>query len=172
MTITAMRDVGATLLSRHLNRRAIIPGNTATSTGLDGVPQVGAIIDRRAFKTDFLSCVVAIPFYAAFAGVTTTGTGTCLLTARMQDSLSSGGTFANFGATGNSLRLTISTGSTDFKEGILEWDVDLSAAKRYIRVTATLLHGAATTDTGGDRERSVAHPVIIFGGGDENPAST
>ena len=171
MTITTRRNVGATLLSRHLNQRAIIGGNTNTSTGFDGVAQVGLVVDRGSFKTDFLSCVVTIPFKAGWGGVTTTGLGTCLLTARMQDGETSSGAFGNHGTTGSSLRLTIAAGSTTKSEGLLEFDVDLSGAKRFIRVTTTLTHGAPTTDTSGDRERASASPVIVFGGGDENPAS-
>ena len=170
MTITAMRDIGATLLTRQADQRVVIGGNTSTA-GFDSVAQTGLVIDRGAFKTDFLSCVVVCPLHAGFE-VTATGEGTLNLAARLQDSTSSGGTFANHGSTGSSLRLTAASGASTGADGVLEIDVDLSGAAQFLRVSTTLTHGAAGTDTGGARANGQVHPVIVFGGGDENPAST
>lgn len=161
MNIANQRDIGAQLVAKNAVNPAVV---TAGSTD-DGQEVNGFIIDRQAFADLLLSVKVAIPYDASIVD-----TFTATLAANLQDSDTTASTaFADYddkdGSTGQSVVETGTTAVTAFDK-ILEFDVDLSSAKRYIRlqVTPTLSNGSTSSDT---LDYGAVH---VFGGSDQPPA--
>lgn len=158
-------DIGARLKGFNaLNAVVVTAGTTA-----DGNQYDGAAYDRLSpGGTDndlFLSAKAIVQYDAAGVGSTDT------VTIAMQwqhSSLSSAG-WADITdnlhdeSTAVSVTLTGTTAVSTFT-GVLEADLDLSLAKRYVRIQVTPTLSATATDTvdiGG---------VLVLGGGDQDPA--
>ncbi len=149
------RDSGAYLVTRNALNAVVVTAGTTVS----GQEVNGFIVDRLAFNDLILSVKVAIPFNLALS---TADTGT--LAARLQHSLTTASTaFADFadkdGSTNNSV-VTTTAGPLD---SILEFDVDLSSARQFVRVQVTPTLSSSVTDT------LDYAGVLVFGGGDNIP---
>ena len=161
-SIAFQRDVGAFIVGKN----ALNP-QTITTTG-DGSEKTGYSIDRNDDTSDpFLSAKVIIPYSASLAAG-----NTLTLKSNAQDSSSTASGWADYddkdGSTANTATIG-STGSTAAQtlSGVLEYDLDLSSAKRYLRVQVTpTLSGSSTesddVDLGG---------VMVLGGANVLPAS-
>ncbi len=154
MTATQL-GAGAYLVTRNaLNPVTITAGTTA-----DAQERNGSIIDRLAFNDLILSCKVALPYNMALS---TADTGT--LAANFQDSDTTASTaFADYADKDGSTGVSVVRTTAGPLGSILEFDVDLSSAKQFVRVQVTPTMSSTATDTidvGG---------VLIFGGGDNIP---
>jgi hypothetical protein len=112
-----------------------------------GSAQNGAAVDRLGF----LSAVGVVPW--STSGGATGGT----IVAKFQHSDASAGTYADFGT---AVTVTIPAGPN--ASGVAEVPVNLSAAKRYIRLVVD-------SDPTGGTPASIVSGVIVLGGADSLP---
>jgi len=160
--VAFQRDVGAYLT----NTVAALPvGVLAATTSLAEVN--GPAIDRRANTSHpFLSCKVAIPWSATSL---TTG-DSFTVTANMQDAATTT-SWADYddkdGTTVQQVVSGVGTSVVTAYNGVLEFDVDLSSARRYIRLQVTPLFSATTTSA----DAGAYGGVITFGGANILPAA-
>ncbi len=152
-------DVGA-----YITSRAALNPEVVTTTG-DGSERNGTAIDRNALNSVALSAIVTIPYYGALAAAKTV-----TIKSNVQHSSVSSAGWADYNDKDNSTANTVTAGSTattaaQTPSGVLEYDVDLAAAKRYVRVQVTPTLSATATDT-----VDIAG-VIVFGGGGVLPIS-
>jgi hypothetical protein len=138
-------------------RAAANTAATAGGTG-DNTLVTGVIIDRAASGWA-QSCVVAIPFTATLAAAATLSVGGVLQDGE-NSGLSDAGTFATLTnavvATGPSGGGTVT--------GVVELNVNLAGAKRYVRLNFTPDLSASGTDT------AALSAVLVFGGATRLPA--
>lgn len=149
MTTFDTRAIGDAISVR---RAAANTAATAGGTG-DATAVTGVIIDRAAIGWA-RSAVVAIPFTTTLAA-----SQTLTIAWTLQDGAAPGlGDAATF-ATASSV---VATGSGTFT-GQLEANVDLSGARRYVRLNFTPDLSASGTDT------AALSAVLVFGGADRLP---
>ena len=143
---------------------------STASTGENGVEKTGTIVDRHDNGDRFQSAKVVVS-----ADVTSLPANhTVQVLYNLQHSSSTvTSNFADFndvdGTTGQTLTLT-----TAADRGVGSADFDLGTAKRYLRLqmTPTLLDSnSSEADLATGDEIVVGPPVIVFGGGDFDPAS-
>lgn len=138
----------------------------ASSTN-DGNAVTGIVIDRQALGKHYLSCksIVAVRFRGS-----TTRNGTVDI--KIQDGASSN-TFTDYSTDTTPAAKTFgSTGATGAQtvNDEVEQDVDLSAARRYLRMSVTVNHAATSSGTSGLEDFTVTG-MLVFGGGHELPAT-
>ena len=132
----------------------------------DGVESDGNAIDRNALtRTVYRSAKVSIPF------TTTLSTAnSCIVAANVQDSpTSTAWTDYLAGVTSTGVTVTVlnSTGAVDqVLSHVLEFDVDLGAADRYVRTQITVTMDEAAADI------CAIGAVWVFGGPPVLPGST
>ena len=149
----SMQDAGALIAARYG-----IAGVDVTAGGAGDAAEVdGAWIDRLGFA----SLKVIIAFTATLAAGETLA-----IAANLQDAGAVDGTgAADFGtALAPTVQATGGAGGST-ETGVLELDVDLSAADRYVRVRFTPDLSAATTDG------AELAAVYVLAGATENPVS-
>lgn len=156
------RDIGAYL--KHEN--ALNPVTVTAGTTADGQERNGHIIDRRAFADILLSAKVGILYDGAIA----TTAKTIIVASNLQHSLTTESTaFADYvdktGTTGFTVTETRTTAGNGAPSDVLEYDVDLSSARRFLRIQVTPTLSSSVTDT------VDLAAVITFGGADQNPAN-
>lgn len=168
MNIALMRDIGAHLATVAAYNPIVLNAGT---TAEDNAEINGFSVDRELVnpsKSLQLSCQSVVQYSYSLAAA-----ATIALKFNLQDSASSGGTYADYddikGSTVQS-KTVGSTGSTASQSGngVLRGNFDLSGAKRFVRmqVTATFTGtstGSDDLDVGG---------VMVLGGYDTVPAST
>lgn len=153
-------DMGSQIKSFNaLNPVTITAGTTA-----DGNEYDGNIYDRRVpggTNSDlYLSAKVVVNYTTTIASTA----GTLIILANAQHSSSTASTaFSDLndadGSTGQSKT------QTDDGNGVLEFDLDLAGAKRYVRIQVDPTLSATATDTAG------VSGIMVLGGGDQPPAS-
>lgn len=132
---------------------AIIPVQV-TASGTDPELSVnGPTVDRLGYRTGILTCPVA---------ATLAATNTFTVSAKVQHSDTGTSGWADFAGPTNNLVLTgAADGSTE--SGLLELNLNLTTAKRYIRAVITGTLSAAETDT------ARAAGAFILSGAAEKP---
>lgn len=152
------RDIGAYIKSGL----SVVPQSAVTAgSSLDGSEITGTAFDRLSLTSEpYLSAKVVIPYTSALsAGETAT------IVANVQDSVASSAGWADYddkdGSTANTANL-----STAALSGTLEFDIDLSRAKQYVRIQLTPTISSTATDT-----VTVGGGVFIFGGPNILPAA-
>jgi hypothetical protein len=150
---TQNKNIGASISARNAAGPAAL---TAGGAG-DNTAVTGVIIDRAALGWP-KSVVVAIPYTATLAAGATLSIGSVLQTGDAEN-LSDATTFATV-ATG--VQATGGSGGTT-EQGEIEVDLDLSGAKRRVRLNFTPDLSAANTDT------ARVGAVLVFGGADRLP---
>lgn len=157
------RDIGAYITPKN----ALNPVTVTAGTTADANEYEGHIIDRRSDLDDLLLSAKVVLNYDASLG--TTGASLTLASNIQHSDTTASSAFSDYddkdGSTGASVTETRTTAGNASPSGVLAYDVDLSSAKRYVRVQATPTLSATATDTadiGG---------VIVFGGSDQPPAS-
>lgn len=136
-------DIGA-----YIKGAAALPGQTITSSTSSGVEQDGTSFDRQSLTYLYRSCKVIVPVSASLDAA-----ATLTIAGNLQDS-TSGSTWVDYSnkngvvSTSAVFGTTASTAAQTIND-VFEFDVDLGAARRYIRcqVTPTLSAPASTTDS-------------------------
>jgi hypothetical protein len=132
---------------------ALAPVQITAGESGDGQAQNGVAIDRLGY----LSAVAVVPVSA------TLGQGNTLtISAKVQDSADGSTGWADYGSGTGNVVLTGGTGGST-ETALLELNVNLAGARRYIRVVVTGDLSASSTDT----QRFGA--VLILGGADVKP---
>ncbi len=153
MSTTEILNLGSLI---SVQRAAANAAATAGGTG-DATAVTGVIIDRAALRWP-QSAVFAIPFTTTLAAAATLS-----LVATIQDgdasNLSDAATFASFASA------VVATGPAGggTVTGVVEINVNLRGAKRYLRLNFTPDLSAANTDT------AALSGVAVFGGFDRLP---
>lgn len=150
-TIVTQKNIGALGALKRLSAGA---SATAAGTG-DATTTTGATIDRMAFPQG--SMPLSAVFGVAWDAVLQTGK-TLSVGYAVQDS-ADGSTWADYATATYSV---VATGSTTASAvaGLLEADIDLSAARRFVRHNFAIDLSATGTDT------ATARGVGFFGGFD------
>lgn len=151
---TQIRSIGDLIgLRNAAGPAALTAGGTGDNTAVTGV-----IIDRAALGWP-QSCVVALPFIATLAA-----TATLSVAATLQHGNDSGlSDVATFAAISTGAQATGQSGGST-EQGVIEVNVSLAGAKRYVRLNFTPDLSAANTDT------ARVGAVIAFGGANRLPA--
>ena len=156
------RDMGAGIVAAN----GLDPNIVVAGSGADGVAQNGNIIDRldTALFGDpariFLSAKIVIVVTAVLAA-----TETATIELKAQDGSDSGlSDAADYGTAPADLVLTGGAGGST-ERAVLEMDLELGAAKQYVRAVVTPTLSAGATDT------AAIAVAWAFGGGDELPVS-
>ena len=165
MSFSKVHDIGAYL--KGFNAFNPIEVTAATTTE-DGIEINGKIIDRRVDGASVSNVFLSGKVIIAYDGALTTGK-TLTVASNVQHSDTTASTaFADLadrdGSTGVSVVETNSTGGNGTPSGVLEFDLRLDSAKRYLRIQVTPTLSATATDTvdmGG---------VTVLGMGDFIPA--
>lgn len=150
-----IRNIGAAVKTVHASDNAAL---TAGGTG-DNTLVTGQIIDRSTYGTP-LSVVVAIGVKAVLAANKKLTLKSVTIEHGDDSGLSDA---ANF-ATPADVDILVDSGSGSTLRGVSEYDLDLTGAKRYIRLKFTPDLNATGTDTG------ECASTFIFGGIPELPA--
>lgn len=156
--ISRYRNIGAHLRGAQIHDAEVI----TAGAGNDNVEINGNYIDRIGSNQGLpLSGVLLISFKAVLAEDKTLS-----IAANLQDAVDVGGTgVADFGnAIANAVVATGGSGGTT-ERGVVELDVDLSAARGFIRDQITADLSAANTDT-------VAISAVLVLGGDNKAPNT
>lgn len=157
------RDIGALITGKAALQFYTANAN---STAEQGVEVNGVAIDRNAFNDLMLSAKVMVPVNYSLATA-----AKVTLVSHFQTADSSTGTWAdmelNDGTTAAS-KVVGSTGSTAAQTGddLMEYAVDLSGAKRYVRIQVTPTFAPSSTTT----DDADIGGVLVFGGADQPPA--
>ncbi len=177
MSISSQRNVGENIVALvGLNPNIILRASTTTGAlatndvpkQADSVAQTGPVIDRQDFTKGFhYSCKVIL---TAGFNSQKVSTETATVAIRLQDSTSSGGTFANHGSTDKSLTIGDTSTGTVFNDE-LQFNVDLTGANRFVRLNVTPAISTSTTSTG-TASHLMTSAIIAFGGADERPSSS
>lgn len=132
--VAAMRNVGAYITPRFGSISTATAGGTGDATEVSG-----AYVNRDGFE----SAKMIIAYKAVLAQAATLS-----LAANIQDATDGSGTgVADFGdALANAVIATGETGGST-EEGVVEIDVDLNMANKFIRSQVTPNLSAANTDT-------------------------
>jgi hypothetical protein len=135
--------------------------NTAVTAGGggDNTAVTGVIIDRAAFGWP-QSAVFAIPFTTTLAATQSLAINSCVVQSGENSGLSDATTLAT---RPNGNVATSSGGGT--VTGVVEFDVNLSGAGRYVRFNYTPDLSASGTDTA-----ALGSAVAVFGGAIRLPA--
>jgi hypothetical protein len=137
----------------------------ASSTD-DGQAVGGVVLDRQALGEHYLSCKPVVE--VRFRGSTTRN---ATVDVKIQDGASSN-TFADYSSADWPATKTIgATGATGAQilNEIMQFDVDLAAARRYVRIAITGNHAATSSGTSGLEDLTLTG-VITFGGAGQLPA--
>lgn len=157
MSFATMRNLGAMI---KVLRAAANTAATAAGTG-DNTAVTGVTIDRAACKMP-LSAVVAIAFSATLAATKKLFLKSVVVEHGDASDLSDAATYLTLeDTTGTAVATGATGGSTE--TGCKEYDIDLSGAKRYIRIKFTPDLDATATDT------AALAAVLVVGGGSEVP---
>lgn len=148
MSKTELRAIGDKISVRRATANAAA---TAAGAG-DNTAVTGVIIDRAALGWP-RSCVVAIPWTTTLAASQTLSLGWTL-----QD-----GAAANLSDAATFATAVSAVVATVTASGQLEANVDLTGAKRYVRLNFTPDLSATGTDT------AALSGVLVFGGADRLP---
>ena len=158
MTVAFQRDIGSQLVAME----AFQPVEVNSSAAANGTEINGYTIDRQTAGEGhsqlFLSCKVAI---AAVFETTSTATETCTVTSNFQDAATTA-SWADYADKDGSTQVAV-TLTPGNKRRCLVYDVDLSKARRYVRLQVTPDSSTAKLNDiniGG---------VIVFGGADVVP---
>lgn len=157
MSFPHSHDIGAyiTVLRAFANTAL-----TAAGTG-DNTAITGSILDRQA-KDYPVALVLAVPFTATLAASKNLFLKTVLVEHGDDSALSDAATFATLeDATGHAIATDSGSGST--LTGCKEYSLDLTGAKRYIRIKATPDLDATGTDT------AAISGEVVFGPGSQQP---
>lgn len=149
----SMQDAGALIAARYgLTGVAVTAGGAGDDTEVNGI-----WIDRLGFS----SLKVVLPYTATLGA-----TETLSVAANIQDASDDQGTgAADFGdALASTVQATGATGGST-ETGVVEMDVDLSAANRFVRVQFTPDLSRANTDT------AELAAVYLLAGSTENPVT-
>ena len=167
MSYSKMRDVGAKLKGFN----AVNAATVTAGTGADGTEVNGFIYDRLTPGGTNKSLYQSAKVIIQYDGNLGADGNSLTIASNLQHSDSTASTsFADFadidGSTGVSVTQTRATGGgNSTPSGVLEYDVDLSQAKRYVRVQLTPTLSASATDT-------VDYGcVMVLGGADVDPAA-
>ena len=152
---SSMRDIGAYITSRY---GIAITSVTAAGTG-DATEVDGETVDRFALggRNQSAKMIVAVQ-------ATLTSDKTITIEGNFQDSTNDSDWVDHGAALAAATVCTGQTGGTE-EEGVIELDVDLSSANRYVRIQVTPDMSHTGTDT------ALVAGVIVFGGADALPAS-
>lgn len=157
MSFARAHNIGALIKAI---RAAANTAVTAAGAG-DNTVVTGVTIDRSLYNMP-LSAVIAIPFTATLAAAATLTLKNVVLEHGDASNLSDVATLQTLeDGTGTVKATGAGGGSTE--TGCVEYDVDLGAAKRYIRIKFTPDLSAGATDTAG------LSAVLVVGGGDTVP---
>lgn len=144
MNVALLRDIGSYIKSAFCGAASATAAGTGDATEVDG-----AYIDRQ----DHLSAKLVISYTA-----TLQQDETLTIAANMQDASDSSGTgVADYGTA--YAATVVATGGTggSTETGTVELDVDLAAAKQYVRAQFTPDLSASGTDT------AIVSAVLILG---------
>ena len=138
MNVSQSRNIGA-YIKRVLafNHLQVVAGG-----GADGVAQNGRGIDRSldASGNLSLSASVGLLISAVLAG---SETASAVVQIQDSDDDGSGDAYADFGDP--SAATLVSDGADE--NGVLDFDIDLSGAKKWVRMEVTVTMSAGDTDT-------------------------
>jgi hypothetical protein len=154
-------DIGALIKGEACLNPVIV----TAGAGTDGTQVNGTVIDRLGLGELYFSAKVIIPVYP---NLTTGVEGTVISNA--QDSATTVSTaFADFDDKDGSTVNTLTLGATDSTAAFttvseLEYDLDISTAKRYIRIQVTPSMTSTATNT------LDYAGILVFGGSDTLPA--
>jgi len=154
-----MRDAGAYLNSKMAITPRVIDGGTTTE---DGVEISSTAIDRLAdVQHPFLSGKVVIPY--SFTAIAT-NTGSIL--SNVQHAISSTGPWADYDDKNETTGQSVTLGSTastaaQTTNSVLEYDMDFSSARQFIRVQVTPSLTGTSTETD---DLDIAGVVVLAGG--------
>lgn len=145
------RDIGAQIAGRACAAATAVAAGTGDATEVSG-----QWIDRQGF----LSAKLIVTYQAVLAEGETIS-----IAANLQDATDSSGTgAADFGtASADAVRATGGSGGST-ERGVVEIDVDLSAARQYVRAQFTPNLSASGTDT------AILSAVLVLGGAESIPA--
>ena len=147
-------DAGALIAARYAVAGVDL---TAGASASDGVEINGAWIDRQGF----LSLKIVIVFRAVLGQ-----DETLKIAANAQDATASNGTgAADFGTAYASTTVATGGAGGSTETGVVEMDLDLTAADRYVRVQLTPNLSRANTDT------AEISAVYLLAGADVEPVS-
>lgn len=154
-------DIGALIKGESCLNPIVVLGGDAS----DAVQVNGTVIDRLALGVHYLSCKVLIPVYPNL----TSGVEGVVISNAQDSATTLSTAFADFDDKDGSTVNTLTMGATDSTATFntvsqLEYDLDLSVAKQFIRIQVTASITAstvATIDYAG---------IIAFGGSDTLPA--
>jgi len=162
-----MRDIGSYLSMVNALNAQVVTGTTAT----DNTEINGFAVDRelvQAGRPVMLSAKLGVQYDYAFPA-----TATLTLTGHVQHSSVSTAGWADLAFKNGSTSVAVTVGSTastatQTGTGVLTGNVDLSGAKRYIRMQITPNWSTLTTLT----EDVDLGAMFVLGGYDTLPAST
>ena len=154
------KGIGAFILGVN----GLDPNVVVAGSGADGTEQFGTALDRLALGTLtrlYFSCLVSVVVTAVLAA-----TDTATIVAKLQESVDLAFTAPidfedpnNTVAATGTLVLTGGGGGTT-ERGVLQFNVNLMTAQRFLRVAVTPTLSAATVDT------AAIAGEIVFGGAD------
>lgn len=147
MNIAMARNIGAHV--KHV--LAFNHDKITAGAGDDGVLQNGRSVNRL----NYLSCVLTVLISAVLAS-----TEKVSVTIQLQDSADGSTNWADYG---DPLAITEVAADGSDENGEAELDVNLSAAKQYIRANLTITMSASGTDT------SETMAVFTFAGEHKGP---
>ncbi|HET7233254.1 MAG TPA: hypothetical protein VFJ16_24800 [Longimicrobium sp.] len=144
-------DIGAYITSRSCGGVAVTAGGAGDNTEVNG-----PWVDRQGYA----SAKLVITFKAVLAAA-----ATLTIAANLQEATDSAGTgAADFGAAHAAATAATGAGGGSTEYGVVELDLNLTTAERYVRAQFTPNLSAANTDT------AVVSAVLVLGGGTNIPA--
>ncbi len=147
----SMTNIGA-----YISARLGTPPFLATAGGTgDNTATFGVGIDRTGFQ----SCVLV-----GIVDATLAAAETVTLTSIVEDAVAVGGPWAAYVPPEGAATATVVVADGATETGIAEVDIDLHAARQFIRQSLTVVHSAGATDT------SRQGGTIVLGGAVELPA--
>jgi hypothetical protein len=154
MSIASRKNIGAFIKSVI---GGVVTNVTAAGSG-DNTLVNGTSVDLSA-NGQPLSCSVVFPVKSVLASAKTVSLSAALQTTAD----STNGPWTNVSTLASTVVATGGSGGST-QSGTLDFDVDLSGAKQYVRVAYTPLMSATGTDTA-----NVYPPVLILAGQSELP---
>jgi hypothetical protein len=151
MSFALIHDIGALIKTV----RAFANTSLTAAGGGDNTLITGAILDRLSGVDMPLSCVIAVPYTTTLTDAKSLILKTSVVEHGDDSGLSDAATFATLEDSTGTKLVTSSGGGT--YTGTKEYSLDLTGAKRYIRVKTTPDLDASGTDT------AAISGVVIFG---------
>lgn len=162
--VSRFHDIGAYITGRRaLANTSVVGGGSGDNTEVDGVA-----IDRLSDSEKFLSCKVILPIAATMAA-----TRQVTVVSNVQhSSVTASSGFTDYDRKDSTSAYSVTFGdaastASQTITDVVQYDVDLGAAKRYIRVQAT----PNMTDTS-SADTCTLSGVVVLGGGDFLPPAT